>query len=187
MHQGEGKDNLVPSGHAFDNAVLSFLRRQGASREYPYAWEQIEDWASSRWGFDLDQGPSHRTLIVNLHKMVERGLLCERQVNFGNECDEYWGLGCWIAPGADNQPSGFIYFIEAEGAQRIKIGYSKNPDRRLRSLSTGSPMPLRLLAQIPGNQADESKIQRQFAELRLEGEWFYATAQLRDYVDGLAR
>lgn len=66
---------------------------------------------------------------------------------------------------------GFVYFIRS-GDGPIKIGYSKNVQRRLKDLQTISPYPLSILATYPGCPSDERRFHRLFAEHRLEGEWF---------------
>lgn len=102
----------------------------------------------------------------------------------------YWGKGStyvWIQITHDPEPEaqydGFVYFIEAEGSQRIKIGYSKDPDGRIKSLQTGSPFPLKLLLAVPANQEKEAELHQQFADLRLDGEWFHAAKRLRDHIE----
>jgi hypothetical protein len=73
---------------------------------------------------------------------------------------------------------GLVYFIEAVGAGRIKIGHARDPQARLRELQTGSAYTLRLMAMVPGGMALERALHRRFADLRLAGEWFHATPPL---------
>ena len=63
------------------------------------------------------------------------------------------------------------YFIQAETGQ-IKIGLAKDPRERLRTLQTGSPVALRLLAFIAGGYDAEQGYHARFAAHRLHGEWF---------------
>lgn len=83
------------------------------------------------------------------------------------------------------QPTGSVYFIEAVGTHRIKIGFSANPSQRLRSLQTGSPYKLRILATIQANEHTEKEIHEQFDEYRLDGEWFHACKGLRTFISSL--
>lgn len=76
----------------------------------------------------------------------------------------------------------WVYFIEAVGLERIKIGKANNPEARLAGLQTGSPVPLRLLGKIPGGHALEKKLHGEFASLWMDGEWFHATKELRNYI-----
>lgn len=77
-----------------------------------------------------------------------------------------------------------IYFIEAESAKLIKIGYTKrNPDTRLAVLKTSSTAPLIRLALMKGNRAKEAKIHERFEDLRSHLEWFHDHPRLRRFMD----
>lgn len=79
--------------------------------------------------------------------------------------------------------SGFIYFIETEGGEYVKIGWSLNhPEGRRRTLQTGCPKPLDLVAFFPGSLEDERRLHRTFAELAYRGEWFFHIHKLRDFT-----
>lgn len=74
-------------------------------------------------------------------------------------------------------PKSFVYFMEREGM--VKIGVSKNVDKRVREVSRGSAMPkgmtvgpVRLLGTIPGAYAEEKALHRQLWRYRVGGEWF---------------
>src|SRR5262249_47936749 len=53
-----------------------------------------------------------------------------------------------------------------------KIGWSKNPKKRLSSLQTASPDELVLLGTIQGGLEVETELHRRFAKHKLQGEWF---------------
>lgn len=73
------------------------------------------------------------------------------------------------------QGPGWVYFIEAVGSERIKIGWSvKHPEDRARDMRTGSPFPLRALLGIRGTMKVERWLHRYWKEYRLHGEWFAA-------------
>lgn len=75
----------------------------------------------------------------------------------------------------------FIYFIQAGDEHgHIKIGHSRDVDKRLESLRTGNHLPLRVLFKIPHPNAHdiEQKLHAEFADLRAEGEWFRFDAQI---------
>ena len=88
------------------------------------------------------------------------------------------------------KPEGYVYFIEAERLERIKIGYSKDPEQRRKTLSTGSPSVLRIIKKIAGDQKLENEIQTRFGHLLIEeldgDEWFRATEELREFIEKLA-
>lgn len=83
------------------------------------------------------------------------------------------------------QPTGVVYFIEATGMDRIKIGSAKTPTKRLKELQTGSPAHLRIVATIASNDARrlETRLHRAFGDARVLGEWFHITRTLRRVVD----
>lgn len=77
-----------------------------------------------------------------------------------------------------------VYFIEAVGTNRVKIGYAENPDERVLELQTGSPYPLRLLFSVPGDRAVESEYHTRYSHSRIDNsEWFYFDSKLRQLID----
>lgn len=74
-----------------------------------------------------------------------------------------------------------IYFIRADSA--IKIGYSVNPEMRLGELQVGAQHDLELLGVMHGEREDEGKLHKQFANLRIRGEWFRAERVLLDFIE----
>lgn len=91
----------------------------------------------------------------------------------------------------DRRDAALVYFISA--GRRIKIGQSLNPELRVKSIRGGSvqmpkgldPSRARLLATEPGGQAREQELHRQFAHLRVAGEWFDNAPELKEYISGL--
>jgi len=82
--------------------------------------------------------------------------------------------------------SGVVYFIEAVGTGRIKIGRTNNLTRRLTELQANSPHVLLVRKTIKtyDMRAVELELHRRFAYARAEGEWFRYTAALADEVGG---
>jgi hypothetical protein len=80
------------------------------------------------------------------------------------------------------KPKSYVYFIEAVGLDKIKIGVSDNPEKRLQQLATGSAVSLKLKAKMLGDALTESEMHRKFDHLRVDREWFYATKELRDFM-----
>ena len=76
-----------------------------------------------------------------------------------------------------------IYFIQNTQNKKIKIGYSKNPSNRLKSLQTGSPDKLKIIGKIDGNISFENKLHNKFHYLRRNGEWFVNGKELVDYIN----
>lgn len=69
-------------------------------------------------------------------------------------------------------PTGFVYVIHAIGTNRVKVGFSKEPEKRLKELQTGSPYKLSLLTQWPGNETDERRAHARLRRYKIGGEWF---------------
>jgi hypothetical protein len=80
-------------------------------------------------------------------------------------------------------PVGWVYFIICMDAERCKIGFTKGDvHKRLKSLQTGSASELILIAKHPGTPETERALHDKFAHLRLRGEWFDLTDELRAYL-----
>jgi len=67
---------------------------------------------------------------------------------------------------------GFIYLMQAEGATRIKIGYSGDPVARMAVLQIGSPCELTLLGKWPADPEHERHVHEALRGYRCHGEWF---------------
>ena len=65
---------------------------------------------------------------------------------------------------------GFIYVIQC--GDLYKIGFSANPDSRLRELSTGSPHEMRLVMLARGDHSEEWLLHQVLRIRRHRGEWF---------------
>ncbi len=81
----------------------------------------------------------------------------------------------------------YIYFIYSQESNAIKIGRAKNVEKRLKSLQTAHPYPLKLLKtfKVKGGKAAqelEKTLHQKFDHLRLLGEWFQAEPELLDFL-----
>lgn len=73
-----------------------------------------------------------------------------------------------------------IYLISHE-YQFVKIGYTKNINKRLSQLQVSSPIKLELLHLIDGSATLEKKLHVLFKDLRTSGEWFKFDASILEY------
>jgi len=80
----------------------------------------------------------------------------------------------------------FTYFILDQQSNRIKIGRSSHPNRRLQQLKTGSANDLEIVATLPGGE-NESVLHDRFRHLRIKGEWFSYSSELKNYIQSLSR
>ncbi|MGH7140454.1 MAG: GIY-YIG nuclease family protein [Pirellulales bacterium] len=77
---------------------------------------------------------------------------------------------------------GEVYFIEAVGADRVKIGVSSDVGKRFKQLAASFPGPLRLLGTAAGGRAREASLHRRLADFHIGGEWFHLTPGVRAVV-----
>ena len=75
-----------------------------------------------------------------------------------------------------------IYFIQFGTDGPIKIGTAVDPIVRLRTLQTGTPEPLTLLAVVPGGRTREAEVHRALAHHRRSGEWFEPDDEVFEFV-----
>lgn len=88
---------------------------------------------------------------------------------------------------------GYVYFITFEDEEfrskipAIKIGSTYDIDKRMKSLSTGSPMPLMLIGFLihKSHSHLEAKLQYEFRRFRMKGEWFMASPELLENIKSL--
>lgn len=57
-------------------------------------------------------------------------------------------------------------------ADPVKIGYSKNPHKRLSELQTGHPYELTVRKTLTGTLADEKRLHKLLSDFNCSGEWF---------------
>ena len=65
-----------------------------------------------------------------------------------------------------------LYIIQSSYTGMIKIGRSKDPEKRLKQLQTGNPNKLKLIASFENQGWQEKSLHEILESHRLEGEWF---------------
>jgi hypothetical protein len=65
-----------------------------------------------------------------------------------------------------------VYFVIDENMKRLKVGTSVNPKKRLRSIQTGNADRLVIYGTVQGDRHFEKQLHNEFAQHRLNGEWF---------------
>jgi hypothetical protein len=78
---------------------------------------------------------------------------------------------------------GFIYFIVNYQARKVKIGYSTNPQRRLKELLTANDGKLELAKVVPGTIKDERKYHQVFCHSKVRREWFKLTPEIEEFIN----
>lgn len=67
---------------------------------------------------------------------------------------------------------GFCYLIEDFNRRLVKIGWSRDPKRRLKNLIAASDHRMRLVGIQLGGRLREAILHRRFAAQRVRREWF---------------
>ena len=67
---------------------------------------------------------------------------------------------------------GLIYVIQGESGGPMKIGYTKDLQKRIATLQTGYPDNLKVVLTFPGSLKIEQKIHNDLTQYRMRGEWF---------------
>lgn len=66
-----------------------------------------------------------------------------------------------------------VYFLRQRGSLGpVKIGFTASPARRLKAIEAWSPIPLEIIAELPGGYALEHRLQNYFASDHSHSEWF---------------
>jgi T5orf172 domain len=85
-------------------------------------------------------------------------------------------------PGLTDDDTGFVYVVGNETGEYVKIGWSTQIQRRLATLQSYVPTPLKVYALIPGTRAVEGGLHERFHEHRAMGEWFRLDGLLLDWL-----
>ncbi len=81
---------------------------------------------------------------------------------------------------------GSVYLIQGETTKRIKIGWSKNVEKRIKALESSEK--LRLLYEIIGvTKDDEKALHTLFQDYRIKDEWFEPHKLILEYISFLQR
>lgn len=79
---------------------------------------------------------------------------------------------------------GWVYLVKAEGLEQYKIGRSRTPEIRLKTLQQQSPISLTLthLIKCTDMGATELYLHRRFSQCRVGGEWFALTPESVQWI-----
>jgi hypothetical protein len=132
-----------------------------------------------------------RAGLLQCSKMPKPSKLLPQLLNAVG-CSNHWQR-IWHWPGAETNPYreiqqlGFVYYIEAEGLNLVKIGYSTDPLGRIGALQEQSPVAMRLLGTCIGDRKLEHQLHRRFADYRQRGEWFRMEPEVMAFMQTQAQ
>lgn len=80
----------------------------------------------------------------------------------------------------------FVYFLRPTGHEGpIKIGHSRMVETRIQPYFFWSPIPLELVAKVPGDETLERRLHAAFADLHSHHEWFHASPRITAVIDAV--
>lgn len=122
--------------------------------------------------------------LVNagLIDVINNGVKHRRSMRLLSDADYSPALPMKHRTSASVSCKSWCYFIGGNDGP-IKIGCSTDVAKRLRALQIGSAYALAVLAVIEGNETIERRYHRQFAHLRLNGEWFRRDTVLLNEIE----
>ena len=82
-----------------------------------------------------------------------------------------------------NRKVGSVYFIKDGKADKVKIGHSFDPLRRLSELQIGSANALRLIGVVAAPRIMERVCHQEFMEGRASGQWFCDRGIISAWLD----
>jgi hypothetical protein len=75
--------------------------------------------------------------------------------------------------------SQYVYVIGNLENSICKIGYSKSPVSRLKTIQTGCPYKLHFIVIVKGNISIESQLHEKYRKYKSNGEWFHYKGDLK--------
>ncbi len=82
--------------------------------------------------------------------------------------------------------SSTVYVVQRLSDGAIKIGYSRDLERRLRELRKETGAAVVFVAGFPGGRAEEMALQERFAHRRIDGEWFTQAGDVTAFLEAFA-
>lgn len=81
-------------------------------------------------------------------------------------------------------PGEVVYFVQHGCCGPIKIGKTRDIEKRMSTMEADAPEPLKLVLML--SDATEAQMHKRFAGLRGRGEWFKPAPQLVEFVNSFA-
>jgi hypothetical protein len=89
----------------------------------------------------------------------------------------------WTEVAAEGpRPDEVVYFIEAVGCGRVKIGKAQDAFSYIAKIQEACPFPLSLLGVVKNEHYSEEQIRGRFSRFWIMGGWFLLDDSLRQYI-----
>lgn len=87
------------------------------------------------------------------------------------------------------EPIGSVYFLLHEATQQLKVGFSKDWNKRVKTHRSSTPGLLSLLGIMSGDQQLERCVHEELRPYRVPGhrEWFFYADEVKQYVETILR
>lgn len=86
-----------------------------------------------------------------------------------------------LVPPSKRWRKGTVYFV-LSGKNRVKIGFAKDVQSRIRDLQVAHHTELKLLHTVEGTSRTEAEFHERFREYRVNGEWFKLAGALLKFL-----
>lgn len=146
-----------------------------------YEKEKIIEFALKR----LKENNINRERGELIEYCPNKDILSAYFVNFSSyAANDYWDI---VEP--LNQPEnlkrnkGFIYFVVSTQHDFCKIGYSKNPEIRIKAIETTCPFDIEVKKIIEGGVGVERKYHKMFSDYKIKNEWFVISGKLKEFLE----
>jgi hypothetical protein len=79
--------------------------------------------------------------------------------------------------------TGFIYAVQLGSMPRVKIGFTKDVERRMPGIQTGAHEKLVLLHSVAGTTTHEAALKQRFEPYKTHGEWFRLEGDVAAWIE----
>lgn len=121
-------------------------------------------------------GSTERDEALQIERTIKAGILTTSPF-----CRSVLRRAKRTLPKRDGPEQGYVYFLRSR--YFIKIGYSNDPEYRIKTISTATPDDCELLFFVKGSLELERKLHEEFSACHYQKEWFFLCGKLRSFVD----
>lgn len=151
----------------------------------PSRVERLNQWASdNEWCFFIDETPVDAPREFT-KCFAYRPFIFHSLWKIGGDLIYKSGFAKWFESHRAIRQD--VYFLRAGKDGPIKIGIAQDTVNRMGQLQCGCAWPIEVLGTIEnGGRKLEAKLHKQFANLRMNGEWFEPRRELIEFIQSTA-